>query len=117
MSEAGPVNAELQRALRIELSKWTEPHQVTQYDDAVSETEQREDLEVPDVVNSAAAINNGWCRVFAERVYDRLGEPADVSVESDGVTHTWLESRGLCYNAACHDGVAHPADLPAYTER
>lgn len=43
--------------------------------------------------------------MFAERVYERLGEPDEISIESDGQTHTWIEADGLCFDAQCIKGV------------
>jgi len=105
---------DLRKAIQIEKSKWIEPDMVKDKRNVLSGIEIANDLNVPDVVLSQSSINNGWCLVFAERVYARLGFPDNVSVESDGTNHTWLELDGKCYDAECLEGVEHPSLLPVY---
>lgn len=83
--------------------------------DVYERWEQRLD-DPPDefIVNSVAAINDGYCKIFAERVYELLGEPTDVEIESKGVTHTWLVYDGRYYDAECPEGVAHPSEPPVF---
>ena len=105
---------ELKEAIQTEKSKWIEPDVVNDKCDFSSGIERANDLKVPDIVSSSSSINNGWCLVFAERVYARLRYPKEVSIESDGNNHTWLELNGLCYDAECIEGVEHPSLLPIY---
>lgn len=111
---SGDFERTLKTAIKIERSKWIEPYCVRDEPDITSEFEKSKSIEPPDVVPSPVAINNGWCKVFAERVYERLGCPDDVYVNSDGKTHTWIEYNGMCYDSQCICGVSHPSLLPIY---
>jgi hypothetical protein len=110
--DAGDIREALITALKIEHSNCIEPEVTESLPDVESDIARERELDVPDVMG---AINDGWCRVFAERVYIRLGRPENVSIESDGLNHTWLEHNGLCYDADCHKRVSHPSMLSVYS--
>jgi hypothetical protein len=60
-------------------------------------------------------INDGKCREFAARVIQRTTDPA-VTVQSHGLTHTWICYDGGVYDAEAYpDGVSSPDQLPIFS--
>jgi len=98
-------------AIQIEKSKIVEPTAMEEYPDVRSEIEQQENVESP---TPNSTINDGYCKIFAQRVYKRLGNPNEVDIISDGVTHTWLEYNGKAFDSEVPCGVEHPSRLPVY---
>lgn len=104
---------ELQHALRTERAKLLEPDMVEDEPDVTSAVERHNDIHVG-VFTNPSAINNGYCKIYAQRVTRRLNNPPDLTISNDDITHTWLEHDGLCYDVECIDGVEHPSMLPVY---
>lgn len=110
-----PMRTQIAVAIQIEVGKLVEPTAMTDHPDIKSSTEQREDVDPPELGEIAKTqINNGYCKIFAERVHKRLGEPDVVTIESDEHRHTWLAYDGLVYDSETPCGVHHPSLLPVY---
>ena len=69
---------------------------------------------------SGREVNDGYCRVFAKELVQRL----DVSLREieytvwsyDGFEHTWVEIEGFHYDAECLDYPAQsPENLPFFS--
>ena len=119
-------------AMLIERGKITEPDVWSEYEEVRSDVEEEtewekledeigyymneENGEVILIATSASSINTGLCKIYAQRVYRRLGEPYWLNVVSKGDTHTWLEYDGVCYDADCLEGVLDPQRLPAFSK-
>ena len=111
------IKRQIAIAIQIERGKLIEPQEWTEYPDHTSEIESREGVDMPDVHTTKCSINNGYCKIFAERVYKRLGEPDEIEVKSDEDRHTWIEYDGVAYDAETACGVSHPSLLPVYNRK
>lgn len=67
-------------------------------------------------VETAADINNHYCRYVAETIAERVSEACDVTILEDGggYAHVWLACEGRHYDAECVEGVTDYRNLPFF---
>lgn len=69
---------------------------------------------------NAAEINNGYCADFATIVWERLNRHPDIFISNDEeladveYSHTFLEFRGMYFDAECIEGVDDWTQLPTF---
>lgn len=110
---------ELFAAMMIEIGKLIEPKEWSEYRDIKSSVECETDvknvidntnLELIDnnwriIVRSKSHINNGFDRIFAERVKKRLNNPDWLSIVHENYNaKTWLEYNNKYYDAEHLEG-------------
>lgn len=109
-----PIKEQIAIAIQIEKSKFQEPDEFERYDDIKSDVEIENNIDINSPLTKS--INNGYCKIFAQRVYKRIGEPNEVEVKSDKHRHTWIEYDNKVYDSDCPLGVNHPSLLPVYNK-
>ncbi len=57
-------------------------------------------------------INRGWCFEWATIVFDEVQGSKIAGNRLNGCGHTWIEYKGLCYDAEAPNGVCNWLDLP-----
>jgi len=97
--------SDLISAIQIEISKFTNPEEVQEFEDCTSLVEKLHNIQVPENISSCSEINENWSLIFAERVHFRVKLNDNVKIRTSNKGHSWIEYENMCYDAKHINGI------------